>query len=1310
MSQKLITAVILLSVLFIQTALAYNACVEDQRTYTVGSGEGTYGAVTFPSLNTDGATLILELTESVASPANMAIVQGWTYLFVAPTLSATASAQQYHFTVRALSNGAEVCQATIYYTVTASDSSASSTAVAYPSTCGTTTNATYAPAVTYLGTLPFDGTSVTCANNNYEVKLTQPSIGSAFPFGAFTYLYAAPAMTEDATTVLPYTVYCTATGAEVCSSYVTITIHEESPACANSQLPIVVPPGSTTSGTFALGNTCSGDVTWAFRQADAAGTLTMGPGLAYTFAAPASEQDSLYTIRYYCDQAPLCDVAVAFLVTDATTTTSTTSTTATPDSSTTSTSTTSTTTTTAAPLETCGTSFLFEVPTGQSLRGSINVSLASSHPSCQVVTYGLLRNASILQGTLSINLIGDFLYQAPSTETVEIAIAQVSCVTTPVCQATVTFVSYFTETTSTQAPVTTTSTAVPVQACASVYYYTAVAGVALSSSLNGMPGQDPCAFGRYFFVNTLPQAGTLDLLPNGDFSYIAPTTEGQYDFKFSMMCLNKVYCVGYAYFMVSHEATTTSSPDESNTSTITNPQITCQGSCTTQPWLTYPNYALWDNSASAGYTRKDGNAVDGVSASWSNHSLVLTVYSLIGNLGVRFPTFEAVTSSSGTYFESSDFASTVAVTSPGFEMSCLNGQGRVGMGEDVWKWSTLNVSTGTGTPGTYYALGSSWYQKFGGKHNKCDTFVNSCLYAPLLTPSNKTGSVGKWSIDINDCDATWTGVFPHASLSDVKRANGTSVFEFVGENQIKGTLLSEAVRASSWVAPGRFQSEYEAHDIVIDMEEFVYSTKDDSVKSLFSVDVEFFTARDDSTSDRTFGINLLVYPYVTSSMKSSYAADRHFVGFKWVEQAWEAPSSALCPTCTGTGTHCFVDGDSTEASFTGDFPTGNCSDSTARVVLSKGPSFSSATCASNDMHVYNTSGFSAPRSCKTSYQNITLRGTVPGSGKLTEALSRQFYYGGVIRLQLLTNEGMTHDLTLNMSMYVSRLSLNAATVTGGLNSCRSGPYWPVLDPLGTSLPDTPLDLSLSTATYLCVDDLSTTFGPSDWALFTVNLPGVSASDVTLNEVYCKINGTRVYLLYRNSTGSFAVPPSSAGKWWAYEYPFLAFRDLTARALNNNLTASAQMSSSSVLSNVVRAFTFIPGAISLDGEVEVTVEATVVQDGVTTRTTFRHMVSTDPQLTYLSREGPAAETSTDTSALTEGFYALGVTVGIVAVVIIAAVFFMLADNNRPLPKWVPRGKLVKETVLSVLPPGMRKKKQEKLATHKDMYDAMGSGKY
>ncbi|XQJ28783.1 hypothetical protein NXY56_004815 [Leishmania guyanensis] len=1141
----------------------------------------------------------------------------------------------------------------------------------------------------YFRELPLDLQDTKCA---YKATIDDPSVGTAVatePSDPTSYIYSTSPGTAPQDTSIPYTISCN--GVNVCQGSVRIHLTLDTPTCPTSVSVFIVPPGSSLQGTVNSGSVCNtGAIPLAVVRTAVPG-FTLHANGSFVFQAPDTEADVVVMVVMECSGVVLCQTKVVFAVSA--------STVAPPPTPTT------------APIEACPKSFLYEVPTGESISGALDAVPSSL---CNSTTYQLVNRSSDVKGNLSLNLLGQFLYTAPSLQRVDYVVVDVFCGKVFLCRTKLEFVAY--------TPVPTPSpTSSPLPPCANVYYYQTTPGVLIRSSLNNVPGQDLCAHGRYFKLNDAPQAGTLELALAGDFLFHPPTQEGQLSFTFTMYCLGQPFCTGTAYLLVSNEwtlgPTPTPSPSEPEGDTnITNKQITCRGTCNTKAWKTYPNTKVWDITPDTGYTRMDGRPVDGVTVTWRNSSLVVLAYSLIGNLGARFPTFELITTTPKAYMEPTDFADSVAAGSLSFEMSCLANQGRTGMGEDVWKWTNLSLASGTGSVGAYYSSGKSWYQKFGGKHVNCDTFTDPCTYAPLLTPASyMNSSLGFWTIDVKDCDVTWTGMFPFSSMKRMVKHDGSPVWTFAGRLQLESTLYSEAVQASSWLEPGQFDANYSAHNILINLNQFVTVTKWGVQKSLISVDAELFTYVDNETHDQAFGINMLVYPFVDSYMTTSYARDRHVRGFKWISQDWMSPSSEQCPTCTGSKTKCAAPLEGADVSYTGpNFPEGDCPNGEGRVHLFKGPAMMRGECPDNKMHVFNQYGFSPTQNCYTTYQNVTLRGIVPGSSGLNETLARAFNYEGTMQLILLMDDHSYVRVNLRLSMYVSRLSKDAHHIEGGISACRSGSYWPVLDPLGFSLASNPFPLSGAAVKPLCIDDLSSSYGPSDWALFTLNMPGVKPGEVTVRSVYVLHNNSRIYLIYKDPIdGALTIPSSGVdGAWWQYKYPFLAFRDLAAHVKNNSITYSRQMETSAAAANVVYAFTFIPGSLNVDTNIEVVVDALTQSDGMAASTVeFRRVLHVDPLLTQLSRQGPPPEDlSSQRGQDKTDLYAIGATAGVAAALVVTVIFFILADNSRPLPKWVPRGKLIKETVLSVLPAGLRGKKKPKRVVHKDMYDAMRSGRY
>ncbi|ESL09561.1 hypothetical protein TRSC58_02716 [Trypanosoma rangeli SC58] len=1240
---------------------------------------------------------------------------GWKYTFGAVIDAPPFTVVEFELSARC--DGVELCRAKLRYEINPNASEDDPLAPEFHSTETTTTTTTAPPrfppcAASWgdyqlqmppsrpnIATLSLSAIQMVCPAGLRAV-IVQPEIGSAAVLSpnSLQFVYASPKDDIEANITLPYEVMCD--GNVICAGVMQIWLHETVPQCPKNHLVYDVKPGAQLNATLATCASCDDVLRARLRTQGLEDTFKFhDEGASFTFNAPSKERDVTVNARLYCGSETLCDVTFAIVVTNQSR-----------PSSTEAPSPISTPAPTAAPVVMCKEQFSFIVPVATELRGKLHVDVVG----CSFVTYRqpLYRSRENLQ----VNIVGEFMYSAPAEEGIDKFPIDVLCIKDFRCRTHIVITSYI-DLTPTQSPTTLPiTTTAPVPVCANVYYYRTVPGVALSDSLNGMPGQDPCAYGRYFSMTDSPDAGELEFTPIGDFLYRPERQEGTHHFSFSMYCLNTLFCRGNAYILISNEWTLPPGGGENVTlappipSVMKNKQIKCRGTCNEKAWKTYPKPALWDNTPGVGYARRDGRAVDGIELSWVKNYIVITVYTIIGNLGVRFPTFEPLNRTVGKYFEPKDFEGVVAPTSPGFELSCLGNQGSLGMGEDVWRWKTLGNGTGTGSVGALYNKGTSWYQKFGGKHIGCDTFVDSCRYAPLLTPAvpNSTAAVGRWEIEIDDCDATWKGTFPYATLEKLTKSDGSPVWYFVGDKQVKGTIISEGVRANSWIEPARgFDAQYEVYDVVFDLQQFIV-VKKLTPAAPFSIDADFFEYTENG--DRAFGVNLLLHPYVTEDMETSYAEDRHVAGFKWITQDWIAPSAEQCTTCKGNRSHCEAEGNYGTATYTGEFPSGDCPPGIGLVELRKGPAMNGTVCPYNRMHVLNRSGLSLPTGCATWYQNLTIRGVSLGSGALSNASQRTFSYEGRVILQLLMTDGTKHDVAMDLSMYVTRLSQDSYAAAGHLGVCRGSDYWPVLDPLGVSLPDKPFELSAAAPGPLCIDTLSSTFGPSGWATVFLQLPGVSTCQLNVHSIVLKYKNTSVFLHYQDPrTGAVVIPPRTVGYWWKHTHPFLSFRQLIDKVTNETLTIGPRVSPLEV-AEVPFAFAFIPGSINIATDVEIFMTVTISTDAVR-RSTFCRTIHVDPMMTQRSRYGPPKKSDTEErNAIRENALKVGALAALSIAVTVTGVVYMTMDNNRPLPKWVPRGKLIKNTVLAAVPAGLRPAKREKKIVHKDMYDAMKSGRY
>eukprot|EP00658_Telonema_sp_P-2_P063686 TRINITY_DN5245_c0_g1_i5.p1 TRINITY_DN5245_c0_g1~~TRINITY_DN5245_c0_g1_i5.p1 ORF type:complete len:606 (-),score=152.84 TRINITY_DN5245_c0_g1_i5:395-2212(-) len=580
-----------------------------------------------------------------------------------------------------------------------------------------------------------------------------------------------------------------------------------------------------------------------------------------------------------------------------------------------------------------------------------------------------------------------------------------------------------------------------------------------------------------------------------------------------------------------------------------------------------------------------------------------------------------------------------------FNTSALVNQGTDGLGVEVWSWT--NMSAGEGHVGIRYNSGSSWYHKFGGIHIGCDTYSKgSKTYAPLLSPA------AGWSMDINNCDATWTGRLSLPVLSALRTTDDRAVFRFQG-NDMDGVIYSQTVQPASWLNPqAGIVTTVSPHPISVTWRGGIQVVKDASQRT-FTLDAEFFQFTD-SDGDAAFGINLMLF----GLGDDSNSPDRHVTGFKWVSQSWDA-TPYQCPSC-GTSLTCQApEDDSSEASFTGAFANAGCG-SKSFVTMAKGPSFNSSVCSSEGSE-YDRAGFSAPEACGK-YQNLTIRGKAPGSR--SKASDAGFSFAGVLQLQLLMENGNKPLVQVVLSQYVSRLSTSSA-LTGQMTVCRASTYFPVYDPIGSSLPDAPHALYEGKAGSMCVDDQDAYFGPHSWATFSV-ASNKAPTEVVIRSITVKGAATwqvPVFLAKFDASGAAVSVASGEGYWWKRTHPFLSFRLLGASKLASGVAAS---------------FAFVPGTLAQDGPVTVAIQVQDIASG--DLATFTKIIYVDKLLTDSTRYGELTIGEAELNeGASSGFVATGVLAFCAIGVVIIGLVVVGGDSNRKLPRWLPRGAFRKKKV-------------------------------
>jgi hypothetical protein len=896
--------------------------------------------------------------------------------------------------------------------------------------------------------------------------------------------------------------------------------------------------------------------------------------------------------------------------------------------------------------------------------------------------------SAVATATLSSNIFGEYTYvtKAAGAEYTELFTVAVQCNRKPLCKLDVSAVV---------GTRITTATPVPTQAltaCPRAYYYQVKPGQTLSGTLANRDGEPACPAsvgGRSFKLLSGPALGGLELTSKGDFSFAAPPTETSTHFEFDMFCSSALLCSGQATVLVTVAASAEPLPAGDTPTpylrrtppprdtpapagtpvTVATKYQTCRGSCNGAAWKapsTTLGLGVWDvtQDGNGGMShvspRKDGKPLDGLEIAWDKGSAIVKAYGKIGNVAARFPAFAELTWGLGEAFNGAEQKARTPAGAVPFDLNCLSQQSEKGLAGEVWSWTSQENNTGH--VGSHYASQSNWYQKFGGKHVNCDTFQDSCKYAPLLTPpavqDPKTGGV--WSVAIDDCDVTWTGTFSHDALLSMKKADGSSVWTMRNGHFLEATVLSEAVKPASWLQPTEgVVTKVTKREFVMDLEPWWKVAQPGSSGLLYSVDVEFFEYKEDGTADDAFGLNVLFYPHAASVM-----ADRHVSGFRWTRQDWTNPSPRQCPTCTGKVAQCAVStGDSVGATaFTADFIADGCRGD-PRVKLSKGPAFDPRGCSKSRMHVLNRKGFSTTTGCHTMFQNLTIRGVAPGSGK-ANGTRDSFSFEGKLQLELLLDNGDHPTIDFDLSLYVAMLTTDK--LRGKVDVCRGSPYWPVLDPLGASLPDAPHALSTDVAGVLCLDRNDRTFGPTGWATVAFDVAQTAAGRVTVDTLFVQYPGSKkIFLL-----GDDVLPDPRHSAWWQDEAPFLNFRDLTSRAKNDTITVRPGVA------KVVGedfAFAFTPGAFGVSTDLTVTCVLRVANaDGTSSAVTFREKLRLDAKLSALSRFGP--ETTVESEGSSEKHstvMAMAATGGLIAVILVVGIMVAFTDSNKTLPAWVPK---------------------------------------
>jgi hypothetical protein len=604
--------------------------------------------------------------------------------------------------------------------------------------------------------------------------------------------------------------------------------------------------------------------------------------------------------------------------------------------------------------------------------------------------------------------------------------------------------------------------------------------------------------------------------------------------------------------------------------------VSCTGNCRNLAdglWMarqTLPR--IWDVA-----TNEAGNPVkptltassitsDALEFEWSSNYAIVSTYGAIGNMAVRFPTFEPLNWAPGDAFTSTPG---VATQSTGFDQTCLTYQGAGGQGTDLW---AFNPAQNDGSvPSSNYLQDNTWYQKFNGKHSGCNAFTGStsnvrnvCRYAPLLAPRTNVDEddAGIWRLTVTGCNLKWQGKFTWNAMRNQVLNNGNKAFAINlsgNDYTITGEMYNQAVQPNSWTEPARgyaaIDHKYLLTVVLSQNTDFEFELGVD----IFTVDLQQFRYFE-TNGDRSFGYNMIVYPAKLTALEPNQAPDRRVTGFTWFAQQWVAPTQQQCPNCGTGGTTTECKPTVTATQYTGAMDAPSCASPV--VVLYKGPSTTAAQCSdSPQLAVLGVPGVSRPSESSSAqivcdnanYQNITLRGTAPGSNQVANLQTAGFGFDGKITLTFELANGEHPHFVITPKMYVKSISVDGA-FAGSTSTCRGSPSWPVAN--DQQLPQ-----------YVCEEVDARTFGPTDWAAIFFDIKDVDASLVSVQNLKIVIGTLEV--TFENANG-----PSNY--FTSNTYKYFNYRNLKTFA---GFDLSNPTSPSTVTSpqNTDFGFAFTPGA-------------------------------------------------------------------------------------------------------------------------------------
>ncbi|KPA84515.1 hypothetical protein ABB37_01060 [Leptomonas pyrrhocoris] len=625
-------------------------------------------------------------------------------------------------------------------------------------------------------------------------------------------------------------------------------------------------------------------------------------------------------------------------------------------------------------------------------------------------------------------------------------------------------------TTTTTTTSTTTSTPSPLEACPGDYAYSFVlnadgtftAQTASLADRAAASGKFCTSGGRISSTVGAARTGVVTSNPSaGTFSYASNSAvagDAVDSFDFVLTCSGEgTSCSGRTVISIVGQ-------DSGKVYYAMDGAITCRGTCDAGAWRSSPSSpASFDvNKSGVAVTpRKDGRAVDGVDFGFTvDGELLIRAYTTIGNLAARFVTFYPMAAAKESGYVTS--SSVPPGSHVSFEPTCLDQQVTTGRGSDIWSWTSTATLTGhLNTQTNAYKSGDNYYQKFGGNHRQCDVYrENPCKYAPFMTPTlnddnnnaenNRTASV-QWKLYVNDCDATWVGKASVESLRALRQPDGSSTFKLEEHGTyLVGTVYSQSVKPADWTSPSSgivhieqaYAVRLKIHNtLVVDAAAQPISASVVPTASQLSIsaDVQFASGKTKDTDERLFAYSLLLYPVfaVNNTPANITTLKLKVASVSLLHETWTSPSHVECPMCTGSMISCTGTGNKYET------------DCGSKALMT----FEDISETSSQFEDWGgwqeaSSIFASTTVATQNAFNVTFAARANGKGS---ASATDAYPVGSFAMAVKLSDGQTFHVVVNQTDYISELN------TRFLNTemCRPSGYWPVADPLGSSVPVQP---------------------------------------------------------------------------------------------------------------------------------------------------------------------------------------------------------------------------------------------------------------